>query len=154
MFVLLDIDGVMVPAKSWESPELLSDGFYKFSERATRVLQNIISDDTTIILTTSHKSRYSIEEWKNIFRFRGIMVDNLDKLEDNIFNKNRVEEVLGWFAMNKPSENLIILDDDQRLQSLPPFLRDKLILTNAMIGLVDAHVDEIKLKLGTQCQFV
>jgi hypothetical protein len=31
MLIFLDIDGVMVPAKSWERPVLLKDGFPAFS---------------------------------------------------------------------------------------------------------------------------
>ena len=33
MLLFLDIDGVMVPAKGWKSPELLNDGFPAFSSR-------------------------------------------------------------------------------------------------------------------------
>ena len=66
MLIFLDIDGVMVPAKGWERPELLDDGFPVFSSRATRVLQNIISDGTTVMLTTSHKSTYTIDEWNRL----------------------------------------------------------------------------------------
>ena len=46
MLIFLDIDGVMVPAKSWKSPELLDDGFPEFSSAATRVLNLIISENT------------------------------------------------------------------------------------------------------------
>ncbi len=56
MFIFLDIDGVMVPAQGWKSPELLNDGFPVFSNKASRVLQSLISEDTTVMLTTSHKS--------------------------------------------------------------------------------------------------
>ena len=66
MLIFLDIDGVMVPAKGWKSPEFLSDGFPAFSNRATLVLQQLISEEVTVMLTTSHKSKYSIEEWKSI----------------------------------------------------------------------------------------
>lgn len=148
MLVFLDIDGVMVPAKGWESPQVLSDGFYKFSDSAIRVLQGLISEDTTVMLTTSHKSRYSVEEWKNIFHLRGIAVSKLDKLGDNVSNKSRKDEILSWFNMNNLSENFIILDDDKSLNSLPAFLKDKLVLTSSMVGLTDIHSDEIKSKLG------
>ena len=67
MLLLLDIDGVMIPAKSWKSPEFLDDGFPAFNKKAIASLQCIISEDVTVILTTSHKSNFSIEEWKNHF---------------------------------------------------------------------------------------
>ena len=116
MLVFLDIDGVMVSAMSWESPQLLSDGFYKFNDRAVRVLQNLISEDTTVMLTTSHKSRYSVEEWKNIFSLRWIEVNNLGKLDDNVSNRSRKEEILSWVNVNGVPNNFIILDDDKVLK--------------------------------------
>jgi len=33
MFLLLDIDGVMVPANSWRRPEILADGFVEFNPK-------------------------------------------------------------------------------------------------------------------------
>jgi hypothetical protein len=47
MLIFLDIDGVMVPAKGWKSPELPDDWFPAFSDTASRVLQNLVSEDTT-----------------------------------------------------------------------------------------------------------
>lgn len=81
MLVFLDIDGVMVPAKSWEKPKLLYDGFPEFSSKAVQVLQKLIFRDTTIILTSSHRSCFNLEEWKNIFELRGIEVNQLSILE-------------------------------------------------------------------------
>lgn len=153
MLIFLDIDGVMVSAKSWESPQLLSDGFYKFNDRAVRVLQNLISEDTTVMLTTSHKSRYSVEEWKNIFSLRGIEVNNLDKLGDNVSNRSRKEEILSWVNVNGVPNNFIILDDDKSLNSLPDFLKDRLVLTSSTVGLSDTHSDDIQSKLAYNSQF-
>jgi len=100
MLVFLDIDGVMVPAKSWTSPQLLSDGFPAFSDTAVRVLQHVVSEGVTVMLTTSHKSRFSVEEWKNIFLTRGINVQNIRKLADSPFGLSRRDEILNWFNLN------------------------------------------------------
>ncbi len=89
MLFFLDIDGVMVPAKGWESPEFLNDGFPAFSSKATRALQSLISEEVTIVLTTSHKSKFSNEEWKNIFRNRGINIENIKSLPENFNNLSR-----------------------------------------------------------------
>ncbi|MDI3318583.1 HAD domain-containing protein [Pinibacter soli] len=43
MLIFLDIDGVMVPAKGWKAPEMLSDGFPAFSNKATNALRNLVS---------------------------------------------------------------------------------------------------------------
>ena len=154
MLIFLDIDGVMVPAKSWVQPELLSDGFPAFSSQATHVLQNIVSDNTTIMLTTSHKSTYSVGEWKTIFERRGIIINNLKSLPENVNHISRKDEVLNWFNVNNVNEEFVIIDDDKSLNSLPQFLKDNLILTSSLVGLVKYHIEEIKLVLEKKIQTV
>ncbi|MDX2173910.1 MAG: HAD domain-containing protein [Bacteroidota bacterium] len=154
MLIFLDIDGVMVPAKSWEKPELLNDGFPAFNLRAVSALQSIISDGVTVMLTTSHKSSYSIDEWKNIFERRGIKVNKLKSLDSNVNNLTRKEEILNWFNVNTCDEDFIIIDDDKSLNDLPKFLKDNLVLTNSMVGLTDQHLQEIKLILNRGLQKV
>lgn len=154
MLIFLDIDGVMVPAKSWKSPELLNDGFPAFDLKAVRVLQSIISADTTIMLTTSHKSRFTIQEWKKIFQKRGLQINLFKSLDDNINCLNRNDEILNWFNLNNVSEEFIIIDDDKSLNALPPFLKDRLILTSPLIGLTDSHLDEINAILNQKPQII
>jgi hypothetical protein len=154
MLIFLDIDGVMVPAKSWKSPELLNDGFPAFDLKAVRVLQSIISADTTVMLTTSHKSRFTIQEWKKIFQKRGLQINRFKSLDDNINCLNRNDEVLNWFNLNNVSEEFIIIDDDKSLNALPSFLKERLILTSPLIGLTDSHLDEIKAILNQKPQII
>jgi hypothetical protein len=145
MLIFLDIDGVMVPAKGWKVPELSNDGFPAFSSKAIQVLQSLISDETTLILTTSHKSNYSINEWIEIFKNRGIEIKNIKSLENNsTTNFNRKDEILNWFNANIISEDYIIIDDDTSLNALPKYLKDHLLLTSPLIGLTDEHLDTIK----------
>lgn len=82
MLIFLDIDGVMAPAKSWQRPDILEDGFVDFSSKAVRVLQDVLAQnaDTTIVLTTSHKSRFSHSEWKDIIQRRGLNMNQLKSL--------------------------------------------------------------------------
>ncbi len=152
MLLFLDIDGVMVPAKSWQSPELLDDGFPVFALKAVRVLQNLISEDTTVMLTTSHKSRFTIDQWKEIFQKRGLQVSKLKSLDDNINCKSRKDEILNWFNLNGVSEKFIIIDDDKSLNDLPSYLKDKLVLTSSLIGLTENHLDEINAILSQKPQ--
>ncbi len=144
MLLFLDIDGVMVPAKSWKSPELLNDGFPAFSIKATSVLQRLISEDVIVMLTTSHKSKFSIEEWKSIFGNRGINIEKIKSLPENIDNLTRKDEILNWFSTNINDKNFIIIDDDKSLNDLPPFLKDNLVLTSPYIGLTEEHSELIK----------
>ena len=139
MLFFLDIDGVMVPAKGWKSPEFLNDGFPAFSTKATLILQNLILEDDTIMLTTSHKSKFSIEEWINIFKNRGIRVRKIKSLPENVNNLSRKDEIINWFNVNNVDENFVIIDDDKSLNELPISLKNNLIQTSPYIGLTEEH---------------
>lgn len=143
MFVLLDIDGVMVPASTWKQPEFLADGFPVFSIKATQALNKIITcTKCTILLTTSHKTKYSLSDWKNIFELRGIQIDNLERLPENSLNVNRKEEILDWIKTSENKENFVILDDDKSLNGLMNNLKEKLVLTSPLVGLTSEQADE------------
>ena len=95
MLILLDIDGVMVPGNSWKRPEFLNDGFPAFSTRATQALQKIISETSAdIVLTTSHKCNYTLEEGISIFNARGFKLDKINRLPENTNYSSRKEEVI------------------------------------------------------------
>lgn len=144
MLIFLDIDGVMVPAKGWKSPEFLNDGFPAFSRKATRALQSIISEDVTVILTTSHKSNFSIEKWKNIFNNRGINIEKLKSLPGNFNNLSRKDEIVNWFEINNVDEDFVIIDDDKSLNELPDSLKENLIQISPYIGLTEEHLEAIR----------
>lgn len=154
MLFFLDIDGVMVPAKSWKTPEFLNDGFPAFSSNATRALLSLISEEDIVILTTSHKSNYSIEEWKSIFTIRGISIENFKTLPQNLNNISRKEEIVNWFNSNSVIDSFVIIDDDKSLNELPKYLKDNLIQTSSYIGLTEAHVETIKSILNRGLQLV
>lgn len=139
MLFFLDIDGVMVPAKGWKSPEFLNDGFPAFSSKATLALQNLILEEDTVMLTTSHKSKFSIEEWKNIFKNRGISIRKIMSLPENLNNLSRKDEIVNWFNVNIVDENFVIIDDDKSLNELPQSLKNNLIQTSSYIGLTEEH---------------
>ena len=62
MLIYLDIDGVMVPANAWKKPNILEDGFPEFSIKAIDSLNKMISKlSAEIVLTTSHKHKYSLD---------------------------------------------------------------------------------------------
>ncbi len=155
MLLLLDIDGVMVPANSWKKPEFLADGFPAFSNNATDALQKIIIEtNASIVLTTSHKFNYTLEQWNDIFKTRGIKVDNISRLPENKDYLSRKNEILNWLHLTKNSvENFIIIDDDKSLNGLPKNIKDRLIQTNAMIGLTNELAEE-SLKLPNSLELV
>ncbi|CAM4338481.1 hypothetical protein SAMN06265348_11213 [Pedobacter westerhofensis] len=143
MYVLLDIDGVMVPAQSWKSPEFLQDGFPVFSSQSIAALQKIIDQTgATLVLTSSHKSSYSIPEWKDIFKLRGINTSMIERLPANNLNLNRREEILNWYHMrNRANDQIAILDDDKSLNALPAEIKQYLVMPSPMIGLTNELAD-------------
>jgi hypothetical protein len=146
MLIFLDIDGVMVPAKGWKAPELMKDGFPVFSSKAVQALRSLMAEDSTIMLTTSHKANYTKEEWNSIFSNRGIDVHRIGSLDENIQNLSRRDEIVNWFNVNHVKEDFIIIDDDKSLNGLPDFLKSRLVLTSALVGLTEEHVAMINTK--------
>jgi hypothetical protein len=146
MLIFLDIDGVMAPTKSWQRPDILEDGFVDFSSKAVSVLQDVLAQnaDTTIILTTSHKSRFSLSQWKIIFERRGLKVNKLESLNDNNDFQSRKVEILNWFESNDIHDDFIIIDDDKSLNDLPKFFKNRLILTGSLVGLNESHLVDIQ----------
>ncbi len=103
-------------------------------------LNRIISETkASIVLTTSHKSKYTIQEWENIFRNRGINAP-IDKIHDNFKNLNRKEEILNWLDI-KNEERFVIIDDDKSLNDLPSVVKERLVLTSALVGLNDYNTE-------------
>lgn len=148
MLVYLDIDGVMVPANSWKRPEILEDGFPSFSRRAIDALNRIISTTgADIILTTSHKSKYSLNDWKQIFKKRNINYNKIKRLSENRNYLDRKEELLNHFNRNLVDEDFIIIDDDKSLNGLPFYLKERLVQTNGGIGLTSDLASEAINKL-------
>ncbi len=148
MHIFLDIDGVMVPARSWEKPALLSDGFMAFSPSAVKVLQQILKLQVTIVLTSSHRGRFTIDEWKAIFKTRGLEVRKIQINHQMQESLSRKEEVLHWLSQIKGTEAFIVIDDDTSLRTILPSLREKVIMTKPTIGLTLSHLPEIRKKAG------
>lgn len=138
MLIYLDIDGVMVTANAWKRPEILEDGFPRFNSKAVNALNNIINTTgASIVLTTSHKTTYSIVEWQKIFKKRNVNFNQISRLPENKYHLNRKEELISHFDKHGLNGNFVIIDDDKSLNGLPIYLKDKLIQTSSGIGLTD-----------------
>jgi hypothetical protein len=137
VLILLDIDGVMIPATNWKPIPILDDGFPQFNHKAISSLNQILTEtNSSIVLTSSHKSKFSESEWENIFRTRSISA-RIQKLDDNHSHLNRKEEILNWLQKNQQYKNFVIIDDDKMLNDLPAEIKEKLVLTKSLIGLND-----------------
>jgi len=144
MLLLLDIDGVMVPANSWRRPEILEDGFVEFSPKAIEALNKILKEHVfEIVLTTSHKFKYTLADWREIFNKRGVNVSTVKRLNDNTNNLNKKNEIINWFNTKADLDNFIILDDDKSLNDLPALIKSRLVQTSASVGLTQDIADEV-----------
>jgi hypothetical protein len=144
MLILLDIDGVMVPANSWKKPEFLEDGFPVFNFRSVKALQRILAaTDASVVLTTSHKTKYNANEWKRILKSRGINPKKVQRLPTNSLRVSRQDEILEWYRKHPDlKEEFVIIDDDKMLSNLPKNLKENLVLTSPSIGLTEDLADE------------
>lgn len=134
MFILLDIDGVMVPLSPWKKIPLLEDGFPAFSAHSVRALNSLLSNpNDTIVIISSHRHRYSEEKWKSIFFHRGIKTNITIS---NVLNsgKKRIDEVMEWFKMNGSPEEFFLVDDDASLTELPVSMKKNWIKPFSGIG--------------------
>jgi hypothetical protein len=122
---------------------MMMDGFPAFSKAAALVLQSILSDESKILLTTSHRNRFNSEEWKEIFKLRGITVNHLIIPQEMSNSASRKEEIIDWIKPNMLTEPFVILDDDTSLNDLPDFLKAKLVQPSSHIGLTEKHLREI-----------
>ncbi|MCQ9634853.1 HAD domain-containing protein [Chryseobacterium sp. WG23] len=146
MRIFLDIDGVMVHANPYKKVDMEEDGFYKFNANATDVINSI--DDLEIILSTSHRFRFDIQEWENIFQRRNIKFKKISIMNLKLDSKfSRREEIEKWINDNKiDPDDLIIIDDDKSLNGLPDNLKRRLILTDPYIGLNNATLRNLQLR--------
>ena len=101
-------------------------------------LQKIINQTNAIIvLTTSHKFRYTLDQWKSIFLLRGLEIETIERLEDDRYFLTRKDELLNWLDRFKTFPEVIIIDDDTSLNNLPDSIKDKLIQPYTSIGLTN-----------------
>jgi hypothetical protein len=144
MLILLDIDGVLVPANSWKKPDFMEDGFPVFNPGSVKAFQRILSEtNADVMLTTSHKGKYDVSQWRNLLRLRGINPKSVQRLTSSSLQTSRKDEILDWYATKHiPNEEFVIIDDDKMLNGLPADIKDNLVLTSPSIGLTDELANE------------
>ncbi|MGL4581553.1 MAG: HAD domain-containing protein, partial [Flavobacterium sp.] len=110
MRVFLDIDGVMVHGNPNKRVEMAEDGFYVFLDEAVDVFNTIPVEE--IILSTSHKNRFTLEQWKELLTNRGLQFDKVSRVESESLTRSRREEIMWWIAKKSYDTNEIIILDD------------------------------------------
>lgn len=154
MTILLDLDGVLITTPSWKMPHFLEDNFPNFNPEAVRCL-NILLENTQakIILTSSHKINYTIEEWAKIFQKRNLIATPTAKLNDSAPQTypNRATELVDW--LDKPEHAnfapFLIIDDDQSLHNLPAHFKSCWVATRPLLGFNQAALTAALSKIAS-----
>ncbi|MFD1469566.1 HAD domain-containing protein [Hymenobacter caeli] len=142
MTILLDIDGVLVTTPVWRAVELHGDGFMEFNGRAAKNLADILDETgADIILTSTHRISYSVEEWKVLLMTRGIKPTALAKINGLVAldaMRDRAAEIEAWVNGPGVGKNYVIIDDDLSINRLSSVIKNRFVLTKPMIGLDEA----------------
>jgi hypothetical protein len=144
--ILLDIDGVMVTTPSWQSVELMPDGFMKFNDRAVKNLKELFRQtNAELILTTTHRVSFSEERWLEILKVRDLHVRSVAKLNDRRELSqlpDRATEISEWFEQGGKNTNFVIIDDDSSINKLSDELKTHWVQTKPLIGFDEASLQQ------------
>lgn len=150
--ILLDIDGVLVNTAPWRKVEILPDGFMKFDEVASRNLDTLLRrTNARIILTTTHRIRYTNEQWEKLFKARGFVTNGVSKINDVDTIEQmatREKEILEWVKNAGETESYIIIDDDSALHGLPEHVKQRWVVTAPLKGFDNVALADALKKLA------
>lgn len=157
MIILLDIDGVLETTPTWRQVEIHSDGFMKLNEKALENLSILHKrTNASIVLTTTHRINYDETKWKEIFRLRGLNVETISKLN----NKTEISQLLDrgteikeWVEKKGKGQNYVIIDDDQSINALPEYLKERWVATRPSIGFDKEALEKALLILTVNSKF-
>jgi 16S rRNA C1402 (ribose-2'-O) methylase RsmI len=141
MTILLDIDGVLVTTPSWQIPDRLGDGFMQFNATAAQNLLVLYEKtNADIVLTTTHRINYTIEQWHDIFKLRGFDFKNISKINDKTSIEtlgNRATEIQEWVEKQDENENYLVIDDDTSINRLSNEIKVRCVQTKPLLGFDD-----------------
>lgn len=157
MTILLDIDGVLETTPTWRQAEIHSDGFMKLNEKALENLSILYKrTNASIVLTTTHRINYDETKWKEIFRLRGLNFATISKLN----NKTEISQLLDrgteikeWVEQKGEEQNYVIIDDDQSINALPEYIKERWVATRPSIGFDKEALEKAILILTVYSKF-
>ena len=155
MIILLDIVGVLVTTPSWRKVKLHADGFMKFNENASNNLARTLEETrASIVLTTTYKITYFVDEWAELLKTRDINSPSISKINDATiigYIASRAIEISGWVEKHGFEERFVIIDDDLAINGLSPEVKIRCVLTKPLIGLdTDATENALAILRGTK----
>ncbi|MDI9877763.1 CPCC family cysteine-rich protein [Flectobacillus rivi] len=157
MTILLDIDGVLETTPIWRPVEIHSDGFMKLNEKALENLSILHKrTNASIVLTTTHRINYDETRWKEIFRLRGLNFETISKLN----NKTEISQLLDkgseikeWVENKGQEHNYVIIDDDQSINALPEYIKERWVATKPSVGFDKEALEKALLILTVNAKF-
>lgn len=157
MTILLDIDGVLETTPAWRRTESLSDGFMKFNEHALKNFSILYErTNAAIVLTTTHRIKYDLAQWKEIFKMRGLNFETISKLNDKTEISqllDRGTEIKEWVESKGKNENYVIIDDDLSIHGLPDNIKERWVSTKPLIGFDKESLEKALLILTIHSKF-
>jgi hypothetical protein len=138
MVMLLDLDGVLITTPAWRAVATAPDGFCQFNARATANLAaNLAETKAALVLTTSHRLRYSVAQWNALLNARGLFPAAVSKVNDRATLPPagaRAGEIAAWVSQ-QAAANYVVLDDDLSLHGLPAAIKSRCVFTKRLPGL-------------------
>lgn len=125
--IFLDIDGVLITRRSMQHFQSAKI----FDPICVEVLNNLIKAiNAKVVLSSTWRILYSIEEMRGIFRQQNVFADIIDYTPIS-HDSPRGIEIAKWLKTNQKPVNYCIIDDDSDMDILMPYL----IQTDYNIGI-------------------
>jgi hypothetical protein len=97
----------------------MNDGLAALTSKSIATVQCLISGGDAIVLTTAHQAKFSLEEWRNIFRNRCINIRKNYSLPDkynSLSSNDGKYEIISWFRVNSMDVDFVINYFDKSLK--------------------------------------
>lgn len=117
MKIFLDIDGVMVHAIPSLALKPMEDGFYEFNKESVSAFNQLVRNKPfEVILSSSHRFKYTAEDWIRIFQRRGLKVFKLTRMDTPSGKWSRKLEIYEHMLNHKlEPDEVLVIDDDKSL---------------------------------------
>lgn len=147
--LFLDLDGVLITTKPWNSDDIdEEDGYSLFQPKLVANLNQLLTKwDFKLVLSSSRRKGLSIEAFNQVFQNRGIInkiIDYTSITSEHLSRKQEIELYISEHSV----EDFIIIDDDKCLNNLEEKLKNKLVLTQYMLGFNATKLEEAIQKIS------
>lgn len=150
--LFLDIDGVCNSSTYFFSKEYLDETAHmsdaelmllehpsNLDPAALKLVNHIVKESgAEVVLSSSWRMKYAIEEWTEMMQKRGATFKIIDRTP-KLSGTTRGTEIMGFInSMRNKPDSIVILDDHNDMGNLSKYL----VLTNAKFGITMADVEK------------